>query len=520
MKKYLYIAIATALIATGCAKENFENIRQSGSLSGEQAAEIVEADPGFLNSYISGLYSWLVQYNQVGANANVHDDFGLASIFWTTDVMGQDIVFGADHWGGDDYIHDYWQEKYRRARQFWICFYTLIANANEIINFFGEDDPTDPTLRNYLGQAYALRAYSYTWLILLYQDIVAEDGTVNKTAPAVPMVYASRDGISTEAATAAQSRNTIDDLMKEIERNLNLALPLLKGTTSATKNEVSFNTCQGFAARYYLMTQQWDKAKAAADTARMGHSIMDQARLVAGFMDVDDDDVLWGFNHTTETSTLYASFFSQMSNDSPGYAGLNYASKLVDKGLYDSIPTLDYRKAQFNGPDGDATASQPAAKLPYAARKFGYMAQWLQDYIFMRASEMYLISAEAALRGGDQAGADAIMTEFIAKRDPADAHATWTLDDILLQRRIELWGEGSSYYDIRRNGLGVDRKYEGSNHPVWGAKVFEPHTGLWIFQLPLNEIQNNALIGEEDQNKVGNDAEEEEEEEEEEGGEE
>lgn len=502
MKKYIFAAIATIVLAAGCAKENFENVQQSSRLSGAQAAEIVEADPSFLNSYISGLYSWLVQYNQVGSSGSVHDDFGLMSIFWTTDVMGQDIVFGGQHWGMDDYVHDYWQEEYRRARQYWTNFYTLIANANEIINFFGEDDPTDATLRSYLGQAYALRAYSYSWLILLYQDIVATDGTVNTAAPAVPIVYASRDGKTADEALQAQSRNTIADLMTEIERNLNLALPLLEGAPRATKNEVDYNTCQGFAAKYYLMTQQWDKARAAANAARQGHSIMDLARLKAGFMDIDDDDVLWGFNHTTETTTVYASFFSQMSNDSQGYAGLNYAAKLVDKSLYDSIPTSDYRKGLFNGPDGDASAATPAGKLPYAARKFGYMAQWLQDYIYMRASEMYLIEAEAALRGGDQPGADALMAEFIAKRDPVSTQASWTLDDILLQRRIELWGEGSSYYDIRRNGKGVDRTYEGSNHPVWAKMNFPAHTGLWIFQLPLSEIQNNALIGEEDQNEV------------------
>ena len=516
MKKYIVLAIATAILATGCAKENFENIRQSGRLSGEQAAEIVEADPDFLSSYVSGLYSWLVQYKQVGSTStsSAHDDFGLASIYFITDSMGQDIVYADQHWGQYDYLHDFFKQDERRAFQIWTCFYTLIANANEIINFFGEDDPTNPTLRSYLGQAYALRALAYHWLILCYQDIAAADGSVNKTAPAVPIVYASRDGVSTDDATKAQGRNTIADLMTEIERNLNLALPLLKGAPRASKNEVDFNTCQGIAARYYLMTQQWDKAAAAADSARAGHTIMDAARLLGGFYDVEDDDVLWGFNHTTETCTIYASFFSQMSNDSQGYAGLDYCAKLIDKSLYDQIPVSDYRKAQFNGPDGDATAATAGAKNPYAARKFGYLAQWLQDYLFMRASEMYLIEAEAKLRGGDQAGADAVMTEFIAKRDPVDAHTTWTLDDILLQRRIELWGEGSSYFDIRRNGQGVDRTYPGTNHKVWGQKVFAAHTGLWVFQIPLSEIQNNAQISEADQNPIGEEEEEEEEEEE------
>ena len=131
MKKFYIIAtIATAILAAGGAKENFEEVKQSSRLNGGQAAELVEADPEFLNSYISGLYSWLVQFDQAYEG---HDDFGLASIFYITDVMGQDIVFGGQHWGMFDYTHQYWGQQYVRPRQIWSNFYTLIANANEII---------------------------------------------------------------------------------------------------------------------------------------------------------------------------------------------------------------------------------------------------------------------------------------------------------------------------------------------------------------------------------------------------
>ena len=62
-------------------------------------------------------------------------------------------------------------------------------------------------------------------------------------------------------------RNTYADLMAEIERNIALALPLLQGVERGSKNEVNYEVAQGIAARYYLLTQQWDKAVEAAKAA-------------------------------------------------------------------------------------------------------------------------------------------------------------------------------------------------------------------------------------------------------------
>lgn len=38
------------------------------------------------------------------------------------------------------------------------------------------------------------------------------------------------------------------------------------------------------------------------------------------------------------------------------------------------------------------------------------------------------------------------------------------MDEILFQRRIELWGESGRIFDLQRLGLGYNRTYAGSNH--------------------------------------------------------
>ena len=503
MKKYIVIFAASLLALASCDKQF--DVRVSNELTGSKAIDIVAEDPGFLSSYVNGFYSWMIEFNGGGGS---HQDFGHLSVVFTTDLMCQDIaICGTWNWGTYDINHDYGLYTYRRPVQFWNFYYTLIKKCNEVIDFFGEEDPTDPALRGYLGQAYALRAFSYYYLIGIFQDPVTgstPNAVLRTDAPAVPIVYSARDGKSVEEADAMSGRNTYADLMAEIERNIALALPLLQGVERGSKNEVNYEVAQGIAARYYLLTQQWDKAVEAAKAAQNGFDLMDKNRLMSGFMEIEDNEVMWGFNHTTETMTSYASFFSHMSNDSPGYGGGGASVHCIDRRLYDRIPDTDYRKALFNSAAGAPQVDEEIIgnTLPYASRKFGYKADWLQDYIYMRNAEMILIQAEAEARQGQNSAAAATLGKLMAKRDPSWASANVSVDDVLLQRRIELWGEGFEYFDLRRNGLGATRKYDGSNHLASGQYNFPAHGISWNFQIPRQEIQNNLHIdGEKDQNE-------------------
>ena len=501
MKKYLLLIALAAVAAVSCEK-NFD-ADYTGYMTGTQAAEKVNQDPGFLSSYVSGFYAYMVQYNTQASSNTVHDDFGLLSVLNNLELMSSDIVCaGTPNWGQYDYLQDYGQEEYRRTFQHWNFFYTMISNANAVIDFFvpGED-PTDATARGYLGQAYILRAFAYLHLLYQYVDPVDEAGALRLDAPSVPVVYAGRDGKDQATVTEHAGRNPMSMVMAHIEENIGLALPLLDGYQRTSKNEVDLSVAQGIAARYYLFAQQWNKAAEMAKAAAAGYTLMDKARLYAGFNEVNDAEVMWGFNHTTETQTTYASFFSHMCNDGTGYAGIGQMIKCIDKSLYDQIPDTDYRKGLFNTADGDPSASATGAQYPYASRKFGMMDQWLQDYIYMRAAEMKLIEAEAYARLGQSAEAASAMKELMAHRDPTYGKGSVTVEEVLLQRRIELWGEGFGYLDLRRNGLGCVRNYSDSNHPEWAKKDFAPHANTWRFQIPLREIQNNTEINEEDQNE-------------------
>ena len=498
MKFTKYIAAGMIALAglTSCS-ESFLETDYTNHLDEEAAAEAAGKNP---DVFLNGMWSWMVTYSQTDSGA--HDDFGYMGSLHATDMMSGDIVMASSHWFNYDYQMDNHQEAYRRTRCHWMNFYTMIAKANEIISLYPNGGETVDQ-KGLVGQAQAIRGLSYLHLIQLYQFASNEDGTVNASAPGVPLMYTEADGYTTEEIAAFKGRNTVGDVMAQIEKDLTAAVANLEaGYKRPNKNYIDASVANGILARYYLLANKWQEAADAANKARQAYTLMPAttAGLYDGFVTVNNPEWMWGFSHTTETQTTYASFFSMISNIAPGYAGIGYAPRLIDVRLYEQIPDTDLRKKWFNGPEGDATQPTSAAQMPYANVKFGHLDDWTENYMYMRAAEMVLIEAEAYAHMGDGAKAAQALKVLMDVRQPGWDKATVSVDDVHLQRRIELWGEGFAYYDLKRLNKGTDRSYEGNNHLAGYDIAVPARDTRWYYQIPLTEIQENDLINEEDQN--------------------
>ncbi len=496
MKLTKYIAASMIALAgfTSCS-ESFLDTEYTEYLNESAAAEAAGKNP---DVFLNGMWSWMVRYDQVSTS---HDVFGYMASLHATDMMAEDIVMASSHWFNYDHQLDNHQESYRRTRGHWMNYYTMIAKANEIISLYPEGGDTADK-KGLIGQAQAIRGLAYLHLIQLYQFPLNADGSINGSAPAVPLMYTEADGKTAEEIAAYKGRNTVAEVLAQIELDLTNAVTNLgAGYTRPNKNYIDVNVANGILARYYLLVGEWQKAADAANKARQGYSMMPAtaAGLYDGFVTTSNAEWMWGFAHTTETQTTYASFFSMISNIAPGYAGIGYAPRLIDVRLYNQIPDTDARKAWFNGPEG-AKQATAAASLPYANIKFGHKSDWTENYMYMRAAEMVLIEAEAYAHMNNGTKAAEVLKVLMAARQPDWNETSVTVDDIHLQRRIELWGEGFAYYDLKRLNKGIDRTYEGNNYmPGYNIKVPARDT-RWYYQIPLTEIQENDLINEEDQN--------------------
>ena len=501
--------VGLAMTTLASCGEEFLEVDNKYTVSTEKAVENMNADPSYVNNYVSGIWSWMVTY---GTTSTSHDDYSMMSILHSTDMAAEDMTMFSSSWHNYDYEMDNRMYNYRRVNVNWTTLYTMIAKANEIISLFAET-PEDVDLRGALGNAYAVRAYAYLYLIQLFQNPTdATTGLVNLDLPGVPVFKASTEGLTEEEATQLQGRNTVKVVFDEIEDNILTAIELLEGYQRPTKAYINTAVAQGIAARYYLLAQNWEKAEAMAKAARANYPVMsgnaEANGIRDGFMDVNNTEWMWGFDHSTETQTTYASYFSHISNLSPGYSGILYTGRGVDARLYSLLSDTDYRKMYwFNDAKGNsystAVPSEEAVawQYPYAILKFGWDGAWTMDYLWMRGAEMVLIEAEAVARQeGRGEEAAIILGELMSKRDTEWNMPSVTAENVYFQRRVELIGEGFAYFDLKRMAKGVDRNYEGNNHLKGYAITVPAGDPRWVYQIPQKEIQENLQISDEDQN--------------------
>ncbi len=85
----------------------------------------------------------------------------------------------------------------------------------------------------------------------------------------------------------------------------------------------------------------------------------------------------------------------------------------------------------------------------------------------MRVEEMYFIEMEAKAHTNPAEGRQLLQDFMTTYRDPAYTCSVSSMDDvveeIVFQKRVELWGEGTTLFDIKRLNYSVTRQYEGSN---------------------------------------------------------
>lgn len=137
--------------------------------------------------------------------------------------------------------------------------------------------------------------------------------------------------------------------------------------------------------------------------------------------------------------------------------------------------------------------------------KFWSLAPYgCSNYPFMRASEMCLAEAEAAYMAGDYATAQKCLTEINGQRITGytgGKSGQALLDEIRLCRRIELWGEGQNWTDLKRwklpcvRNAWVEGKPNSGNCPATYAmdRGVDVAAG-WRFTVPASESDYNNLI--------------------------
>lgn len=171
--------------------------------------------------------------------------------------------------------------------------------------------------------------------------------------------------------------------------------------------------------------------------------------------------------------------------------------------MFSNFSETDARRKQFANPGEKVVITYDTGdrQVPdYTNLKFKKVAGWEADYVFMRLSEAYLTEAEALAHLNKNGEAASVLKELMVNRDPSWNKTSVTVDEVYTQRRLELWGEGFSFFDHLRLKKDIIRNYEGSNHWVGGRLDFKAGDWTLLYQIPRPEFQENDQMDESEQN--------------------
>lgn len=365
-------------------------------------------------------------------------------------------------------------------------YYTVIGNANAIIANIDNAEGPEADKKLIKGQAYAYRAWAYFQMVQLFGE------RFDKTKP--------NDGMGMSLVLATQTgalpRSTVAETYNQINLDIDQAITLLDGIARPAKSHLNVNVARGIKARIALTQQNWTVAAQTAALARQGYPLMSNAQYLEGFSNTTNPEWIWGIDHRDDQPTYFYSYYAYLGNFSSTNTRGN--PKAIFAPLYNQISATDIRK-QLWDPTGTNTAFPLVAggtRFPYMTRKFILTNPGNSngDLVFMRSAEMYLIEAEALARqGGQDAAAQQALFTLAKQRDPNYVLSTNTgqalINEIMIQRRVELWAEGFRFYDLKRLNEPLNRT--GGNHNNTIAQLMQEPAGTlnWQFLLPRAEIE-------------------------------
>lgn len=524
-------AVSVVFLLEGCIKE-------------ATPTDVATEDQVSLETTVRGIPAALVQAGSTGyANQGAAWDFALPAIHLATESMTGDLVvtgnIGYDwfsQWGTNDALG----ADYAVGALTWDNYYTWIMMANSVISQIDASDLSslESDEKTYLGFAYAYRAMFYFDLVRLYEF---KKNTVTQADDVlglgVPIVLPE----TTEAQAKNNPRAKVGDIYDTvIFPDLDMAEELLATYAAPDKYTISLAFVYGMKARAYLergtafndagnTAESVSAYKSAAEYARKAITASGCTPLtqdqwedpINGFNNAGSNNAwIWGLALPSESVTNLFCFTAHMSceNDWAPY----HAGRGISRNLYNSINLKDFRRHSWLDPDrgsydykscrDDADEYFAESLADYANIKFrpaqgayeAYNVGGAADHCCMRVEEMYFIEAEATAQAGDLAGGISLLNDFMtsyrmmdgASYDCSARSTTLSsfINELMLQKRIEFWGEGIVMFDMKRLDMSSKRGYVGTNAPASYRLNVDGRAPYWNFVITRGETQNNPVI--------------------------
>lgn len=489
MKKIIYnslLIVFVSILFSACQDDYLDTL-PTDTVSSNSVTSSTNTGWTALNGIHRALY---VRYGSQGRG-------GLGAYYLHMDEMGEDMVSNTAswttylRWKNMDATNAYNSDS-------WLMFYGWISNANVLINGIDDAVGDQEDKDAIIGQALLYRAFCHYELVQMYSSRYVPNG--NNTQLGIPLMV--------ENSTEELARSSVEEVYTQINTDIDKAIELLDGYTRNNKSHLNQDIAYGLKARVALTTGEYATAASNAELAQQNYSLMDAETYAEGFHinSEAEDEFMWASQIVEDQTDKFANYGAYISRNFSSSA-IRKNPRSINSKLYDLISDTDVRKTLWdptgehnNLPAGIVILSS-ASRFPLTSQKFIAVSTGDSrvDVPHMRVSEMYLIEAEAKARLGDNGGAAQALYQMAKVRDTAYELSTNTgdalIEEILIQRRVELWGEGFRFYDLKRLNLPLDRTNTNHTNSIVNSLMeVAAESSEWVSLIPQDEMDANSLM--------------------------
>ncbi len=343
----------------------------------------------------------------------------------------------------------------------WVSGYDAINIANNVLTAIDKVNAADQN--RVKGEALTIRAAMHFEMLRLFAKDYRDGAPA--TNPGIPIMLAPTN---TVGEITYPARSTVDQVYTQIITDLVEAETLVPAT-----NDVFFNKAavSGMLSRVYLQMGRYADARDAANRG-IATATANGFGLLSDYFSI--------FNNGVNTAE---DLFAMQTSDQDGANNLH---------LFYSIP-------EFGARDGDIEINDLHLDLyelddqrfifylGLGAVRTAKHYDIYKNVKVIRLAELYLTRAEANFRLGTSVGATPLADiNRIRTRAGLLPLAALTLDQIYLERHLELAFEGFFIHDIRRFGKTIDGKTTVDGKPITDPRI--------VFPVPQREINVNKNL--------------------------
>ena len=384
---------------------------------------------------------------------------GIYHLLRSTDYYSGRMIYYGDVTGDDTQsiksgkrTYSYYQLDYTKefsSNTFWAIPYQIIQNCNIILSQIDnleikDDEKSD--FNNMKGQTLAMRGFALFELTRIFGYPYAKDKGASLGVPIVTGISSTSD---------KPTRSTVAQCYVQIIKDLKDGSDLM--SEKFNKGKLNKWAAMHLLSRAYLYSEDNAKALETAEAAITGAE-KNKYRLWTN----QEYATIWGTDFTSSNPGEVLFELVNLTVDGVGKENVSY---LCWQAGYDDYCLTSSFYELMNQDKEDV---RNKAYTVVSKTKKAYVAKFQPqpgevtenaNVSVLRLSELYLIAAEAAVKAGNNDKAVKYLDAIVKRANPAKTvqGKTITLDDVLMERRKELFGEGHRMFDAIRNHKRIER---------------------------------------------------------------